>query len=331
MPDLEQPEWVGKQETEAEEIFKLFPACTWEVRGTKIAIPISSIEEGYSNDIARHKRLFRKGERIDHLGGFSRTWTIASEFYNGAEDPITQGKYPDDVDALTESFAIKETGILTLPTRGPVTAVAWQYTRLESTDARDMAAVRLTFVEDFPDDDAASGWQAPQASSIASKYAADTQTSLAGAGLDGDPLGEIAAFADDLATLASAPGDFVASVEGQVGQAVKSIARTEEAFTSAASGGVTELATLLTDPSASRAGVMMRRLADTFGSARTNHTSPNVVAKIYATTVSIFAVAMDLKQDVIILMKLNSAIPNLAAIPAGTPIRVYAPGSVRRY
>jgi hypothetical protein len=332
MPTLLKPDWLKKQETEIDGIFDQMGPLTWEVKGYKINVPVTAIQESYSNDLAKHKRLYRTGERVDPLGGFSRIWTVSSEWYNGATDKVTPGRYPDDLDILIASFKVRQWGTLTLPTAGPVRACAWTYERSEvPSDGRDYAATKCVWVEDIPDDETASQWQAPQASSVAKRYAEDTQTALADVALDGDPLGEIQAFCDDLSTLARAPSDFVSSVEGRANQTLKSIQRTEEAFTGAATSGLGELGTLLTHPSASRAGVMLRRLADTVGSARANHTSPSIITRRYPVTVSIFAVAAELKQDPVQLFAMNSRLGNLNAIPAQTPIKVFASGLERRY
>ena len=311
------------QTVAAGSIFAQYPAARWTVGSSSWTFPIVSVQEEYSNALARHKRLYRDKERLDDTGSMSRVFTFQSEFYNGAIDKKAPGRYPDDINSLLAMFKIHETGTLTVPTRGPIQARAWTYKRLEQSTDRDFAGLVMVFLEDAPDDEQASQWQAPTASSVASIYVNDYVTKLQKLGIDGDPLGDLLQFANDLEGLANAPSNFASAIEARGQAAVQAFTRAEQAFASGPLGDLSLGAALL-DPFASSAIRALRRAGDTLGSAVASHISPMVITKTFDVTASIYDVAIFVDQPAEDLIPLNQGLASLLAIPPQTPVRVYA-------
>ncbi len=308
---------------EEEEIFGKYAPASFEVEGiAKVPFGIKSIQRTFKGDIARHRRLYKNGARLDHLGSDAIVITTTSEFYNGASDHNAPSSYPDDLNALERLCERQETGWLNTPTHGPVRAKCEAYERVEAEAERDCATFVATWVVDSEDDESVAAFQAPAASSVASTYQIDWAADAAKSGVDTDPFGEIASFCDDLSQLARAPEAFIASFEARATQTVNAIARVERAYSQAAQEGVGEVVALFTNPGASRAVMKGRRLADTLA-ASANSTTPFTFRR-YPNIVSIFDVAADVQQDASRLIAINADLPDVLEIAPRTPVRVFA-------
>jgi hypothetical protein len=250
------------------------------------------------------------------------------EYYNGGVEGF---EYPEDINALVASAKIHEIGDLMVPTVGPVKARAWSYERIEQHSERDLGAITITFIEDVPDDEAASQWQAPQAASVAAQYAAEYNAGFEGLGLDGDPLGDIIDFCEDLQALVAAPGQIVDSIESRGSAVLQELDNLERSFTSAVETDPTNVAAALVDPFGFGPGRALRRLADTIASGISTQLSPQIITRKFPIALSIFDVALRVDQDAQKLIQLNQALPDLLAIRANTGVRVYADGSERSF
>lgn len=312
------------------EIYGQFPPGRWIVGDFSMTFPVTSVRVDRENAIAKHKRLYRDGQRLDDTGGLSLVITVTGEYHNGTSDPFTEAAYPDDADKFEKSADIHEMGELRLPNRAPMKARLEKFTRLDHFGERDCAAFQWQWIQDVPDDEVASQWQAPSASSVASRYAEEMIVEFDKLGIDGDPFGDLISFADQLTELASAPQSYVDAVEQRVDQVTKAVARVEEAYTSGAVEAVDEVTKLLTDPLASRAGRLLIRLGDTMASALSSQVGPSIITRVYEATVTIFDVAQKERQDVTKLIKINQGLPNLLAIAPKTPVRVFASTATAR-
>lgn len=305
-------------------IFEQYQPAEWKVRGFRIRFPVISIEEDGQNRIARHPRLYRNKERLDSTGGNSRVWVIISEFYNNSADSRAPGVYPDDLNTVIESFEVQDVGELTVPTIGPVRARFASYKRIEQNGERDFAALTMTFIEDAPDDESASRWQAPSASSVASSFAADAFGSLNDLGLDGDPFGDLSDFADQLQELANAPQEYAQALESKLVQAVSDLKRINDTLTGAVEAPI-EIVKMFTSGADTRPQRRLARLTNLIGGARASIQPARVTTKTFGAQTTIFDVARITRQSVTALLQLNSSLPNTLAIPAGTPVRCFGP------
>lgn len=305
-------------------IFEQYQPARWEVGSFSQAFPVIEIRERWVNVLAKHKRPYRRGARLDDLYEEARQWTILTDFYNGQKDTRVDGSYPDGANALLGSFAIHETGWLTLPTIGAVRARAESYDRVEASGRRDVAGATLVFVEDNEDDQQASQFIAPRADTVASTYVVQMVEEMERIGLDGDPLGEIQALCDDLKKLAASPGAFASSVENRIAQTVRSIAQVEEGFVRAGSEAQANMVSTFSDPASARSVILLRQLGETVASsAPVLSQRRRVVTRAWTTTMSIFAIAREVKQDPVELCALNADMPDLGAIPAKTRVRIF--------
>jgi prophage DNA circulation protein len=309
-------------------IFELYPDPRYQVDSYDITFSLISLQEEGGNRLARHPRLYRDKERLEDTGATSRIWTMTGEFYNGGE---SGGKYPDDVDKLLEAAGVHKTGTLTVPTVGPVKVRLATYKRLEQSTDRDLAMLTMVWVEDGVDDESATRWQAPQASAVAPGLVADAVNGFDGLGIDMDPFQEITDFCDSLSELAQSPFDYVDTWEARAAKVANAIDRVEASYTTTPLNRVlSDVSTLMTDPLASRPGMLLRKLSGIVSTAATTHRSPTIITRMFDKPLPIFSIAQLVKQDSTALIKLNPGLP-LLSIPAGTPVRMYADGTARSY
>lgn len=304
-------------------VFAQYAPASFEVDGSpKLAFGVKSVRKQYRADIAKHRRLYKDGARLDHMGSEANVFTLTSEFYNGAEDSAAPSTYPDDANALEKLCESKKTGWLNVPTHGPVRAKCESYDRAEEDVEVDCCVIVSTWVVDSEDDQTNGSFQAPAASSVASRYSIEWVEDGFEGGIDGDPFGEIQDFCDDLAELARAPENYIAAFEARATQTVNAIARVERAYSNAAEDATGEVVALLTQPDACRIVRKGRRLADTIASGA-NSTTP-FATKRYGGFMTIFDVATDVQQDAQRLIAINADLPDLMEIAPRTPVRILA-------
>lgn len=309
----------------ADEIFEQFGTPYWLAKGKgKVFLPVFTVRKSRRKNLAKHKRLFKDGERIDNMAAYSDVFTVTLAYYNGQEHPEAKGRYPDDIEAFEEAYEPNETGELFLPQYGPRQCQIESLERVEENSKRDYCAVSAVWVADHADDDQAARWAAPSASTVASKYAAEMVSSGTELGIDTDPIGEIQEFCGEIEGLASAPADYANAVDGKITQTLSAIARVEETFSNEASSARSEVYSIAADPGGTKLGRQCKRLADIVGAARNEAFAGGIITKIYPATTTIFAVAIDVKQPVEKLAPINSHIRNLLNIAPNVPVRVFA-------
>lgn len=309
-------------------VYRAFPTAKWEVGGRTYTFPVEQLTEGRSNRIAKHRRLYRNGARLDDTYANERTWQVSTSFFNdedqeGGIDGAAQ--YPDNVNALCDSFDAHETGTLTLPTRGPRRCRAESYQRVDASEPRDTASCSYTWVEDNEDDDAVAAYKSPSAKTLVQPVAVETEAACEAAGVTSADLESLADLAADLVALAEFPGDFVADIDAKGKALVGKAMAVEKAFSKAATEGTNEAATLLADPTASLAGRRLRELGDATARMLGDVAGAGlrVIGRTFPGPMSIFDVAVAVGQQVQQLITLNSNLPDLYEIPAGTVVRVF--------
>lgn len=307
-----------------------FPPAKWEVAGAApITFPVERIEEAHGMRLVAHERVYRPGARLDNMGARYTIWRLTVTFFNSPNhedgvDGLTQ--YPDVVNALCAACKIEETGTLTIPSVGKRRCQAATYNRVDEIGKVDACGVVFEFWEDNEDDAAAQATQSPSALSVVKGLANDSLAAAEEFGATSFDLGELVEFAAELEALAMAPGDFVTDLESQANAVANRAERVHDAFTNAANEAATELRTLLTDPTASRAGRTLQRLADTSRrilGQKSGHVG-RVISRRFEHDLSIFDIAVLVGQSATDLMAINIEIPDLLAIPARTPVKVFA-------
>lgn len=305
--------------------FGRFVVGSWEAKGkAKIAFPITRITQLYGNRLAKRRRPYKDGWKLDDTGSDGVTWELESIFHNGHDEPgLPLVLYPAHLDKICDSFVIHETGTLTTPTRGPRRARLETFRRVEDAGLRDAGTLTMTFLEDNEDGLSAASFSPPSAKAVARTLARDTTDALAGAGAWSDLVSSVNEAAAGLEALANAPGDFVDDLDAQANAMIDAVDRVEGAFTSAASEVAEEATKLLLDPENSRAGRLLRKLGDTAARTKAAVGAGRTRGKTYPRQVSIFDVARDVQQSVSALMAVNAGIPDLMRIPPRTPIQIF--------
>lgn len=308
-----------------------FPPARWAVPGMPVIVfPVESVEVEYEKRLVQHERAYREGARLDDTAGKAKSYTFSIAFFN-AEDheqglsPGPMSQYPDAADALERSFEAMEVGDLTVPTKGLVRARAWKFRRRDDISEIDSASVVCTFLVDNEDDAAAAAAQQPSAHTVV-KAQADAAVDFAEeVGATSFDLAQLAELAAQLEDLATAPGRFVADLEAKA-NAVQNLAlRVHNTFTGEAAAAKAELGTLLTDPASSRAGKALARVADTAARVlgdRHGHQG-RIIGRTFDQDLSIFDVALRVKQEAPDLMAINTQLADLLHITAGTPVRIF--------
>ena len=314
-------------------IFEGFVLCTWEVTGFSVPLPVSRIEEEGGNRLVERERPNRDGAKIDDTGSKAKRWVLTLDYLNGSSEPdFPEDAYPDLVNTLMQSCDVHECGDLTLPHIGKRRCRAHSYRRVEASDDRDYALVSVTFVEDNEDGTTASSFQSPSARSVCRTLTEQTTLDCDDAGVDtGESLGEaLNDLAAGIETVLNAPGDFVGQFETMGKQFDAAAGRIEDAGSNMvhtfSPPAPHENPAPLDDPGNSRALRGLRRLRDLGRRAADERLSalPRIIVRVDAVERSIFDIAAELSQDVTKLLTLNGSIENLLAIPARTPVRVFA-------
>lgn len=310
-------------------IFGQYPPASWDVPGApKIVFPVERIDEAYNNRLVPHRRVYRDGARIDDTGGDPTGWDLTIGFYNAADhEEGVDGLllYPDLLNSFCAACKIHETGTLTIPTVGPRRCRAESYRRSDTFSELDTASVVVRFLEDNEDDAAVAAFQAPSASSVASRYALEAIDASQLHGCTSEDLLSLTELAGELEELARAPVEMAAQMEGRAGNMAAAAARVQAAFAATGDRAHEDIETLLTDPTSSRAHRMLSRVRDTAHRAVADaykHVGLPV-SKTFDRNLSIFTIAASLGQDAEKLLPLNQHIPDLLNIKRGTPVRVF--------
>lgn len=307
-------------------VFPQYPVASWQAKGRRaIAFTVEQLQENGGNRLVPHERPRRNGAKHDDTGSMARSWQIATSFHTTVDEPGIDAAsyYPQALNDLIASFDVHEVGDLTLPTRGPVRCRAKDYSRTERSDERDCATVTFTFVEDNEDGVLTSSFVNPSARSTAVGSAEAAAFTLESLGLPSTDFGSsLATFASEVEALANAPAEFVADLQTKATQVQSATDRILSAFGS----GDGEAGAMLLDPTAALVHRQLAMLADTCGRVVGEKLSnlPRLRAVTFTTTVGIPQVAAKYRQDIGALLAANPKLGNPFAIPAGTPINVYA-------
>jgi len=315
---------------EEDSIFAKLPVASWTVGGTTYTFSVKRIEAAGGNRLVPHRRLYRDGARFDDTGGDATVhdWTIV--FWNGnTEEGVTMDGYPDEANKFQAGLNVHEVGDLVVPTIGKRRCRSGRWRRVEDrAEALDYCVFQVQWSEDNEDDAKQAEFTAPSASSVTAEQAEELSDTVDTSGPSlGDTLSDIRQAGDDIESLVSAPGEFASDASGAVESIANSIDQVNETTSNAAANYSEEIAKLFTDPASTRPALAMAKLEDTVRSTITNRLPPpftRIVQRKFLGPVSIFDVAAEVSQDALVLASINSGIPDLRSIPAGTPINIMA-------
>lgn len=308
--------------------FEDMPAASWRVgSGPTIFLPIEGdITEKGGNRIVQHKRSGRPGAKLDDTDSEPREWTFTACFNNtvveqGVDNAVPL--YPDVLKLMVASFAIHQTGDLTLPTVGQVRARAWNYTRIEAMDKRSEGALQLHFIEDNEESAATVAFQSPSVRGTVEALADQTSFSAGTvAALDVD-LQQAKPRSTDIASLLLAPGRALADLQTKVTSSRRSLQRSFDFQVEfARSVGASH-----DEPRGSEFWRNLIRLLDLQAKAADEKFSSQPRVKAFVVDVeltSLFEIAARLRQDASALLDLNSErVEDPFFLERGDVIRVF--------
>lgn len=307
-------------------LFEISPANSWEVKGfPAIAIPVESISEDGGNRLVPHERARRDGAKHDDTGSRAKRYTLKCCFHTNSEEPDVQTDilYPDILNALMRSADVHEVGTLTLSTKGARRCRFDSYSRTEDMGERDAANVTLVFVEDNEDSTTVANFTAPSARSIVVSIAVEATESLEALGCDGSDFGtSLNELAASIETLSNGPAEFIADIQAKAAQ----VRGAHERIMSAFGAGDSDQASILLDPVSALVHAKMALLLDVTSRAVGEKLSgqPRLKSVRYQYQVGLPQVAAEHAQDFALLLSANPTIGNPFAVPAGTPINVFA-------
>lgn len=311
-------------------LFENYPVASWQVGDSPvIRFPIDGeLAQDIGNRLVRQERAYRPGAKIDSTGPMPDEFNLVAIFNNSIREPgleqNTRPLYPFMLRELVASFAIQQTGTLTLPTIGSVRCRAEKCRRSEVVSERDQGKLALTFVRDNEEAIAQATFALPSARATVSKQAAQTVFSVQreGAVVDDDVF-RLREKATDIEALLLAPGRAIADLESQARTmrwTLQRMRRTQEQFADDIGGGTSE-------PRGSEFHRNLIRLEDTLARASDEKFASRPRIKTFVIDVphtSLYEIAARFKQDAGDLLELNGErVSDPFYLEQGDVIRVF--------
>lgn len=310
--------------------------CRWIVKGqSTVYIPVRNVVEGGGNRIGPHERPHRPGARLDGMGPRAKTWTLSAEIFDSDTHvaPLANKRiYPDLANDITDAFDREETGTLVTPTRGRRRCKAHEYQRTDGEDgARNIAVMRLVFMEDNEDDDAAAAFAALGAYATIQPVTFAAVAELEKNGATSPDVAGLSAAADQVANLLNTPEQYASQAQEIAETYMAQLDRVMDAFTTSRDAVTGELRALLTGSDGSRALALLTQARDQAASlvSELAGNGSDVVPLKFGAWVSLVEVAAQVGQGIEQLAQLNPEIDDPFYIKPGTPIRVRDEGLPR--
>jgi prophage DNA circulation protein len=270
--------------------------------------------------LAKRRRPYRPGAKLDNVGRLEREWDLDISFFNTVDEPnmgTDVQHWPDRANDLEAAAEADETGTLHLPWERNLRGQIETFERVYDTGKRDGEIFRFHFVEDT--EEQLLGDAVDQVS-----VKAQIQRKVEEAEFDAESLGDwdgsfedFQEFAADLEGALNAPGQALDDVKHKAGRVRRAAKSVKESITSRVDGD---------DPEHERVLRKMNAISDTAAGVeiQASANSPRTRTVSYATATDIYSIAADLGQDAGELISLNTSIEDLLAIPAGTAVVVFA-------
>lgn len=309
-------------------VFENYSVATWQVGSSPlIAFPIvGQLGEDFGNRIVRHPRPYRRGAKLDSTGAKEREFQVTALFNNTIRESglsSSRALYPFVLRDLVNSFALQETGTLTLPTVGAVRCRAESGKRIEDVAARHEATLQLVFVEDNEDALARASFAPPTVRASVTKQAEQTKFSGDRSGAHDADLPNLFQLSTEIESLLLAPGRSLADLQGKVRSnraAMQRILGAQEQLADDVDGETN-------DPRGSEFYRNLIRLLDNQARAADEKFASRPRVKSFVVDVdhtSVFEVAARFKQDAGELLDLNSErIADPFNLERGDVVRVF--------
>lgn len=310
--------------------------CRWIVKGqSTLYIPSRSVVHSGGNRVGEHERPHRPGARLDGMGPRADRWTIAAEVFDSDAHvaPLANKRiYPDLASDIIAAMKREETGTLVTPTEGRRRCKAHEWQRTDGhDDARNIAVLRLVFVEDNEDDDATAAHSSLGAYATIQPVTFAAVAELEKNGATNPDVAGLSAAADQVANLLSTPEQYASEAQGIAESYMAQLDRVMDAFTTGRDAVTGELRGLLTGSDGSHALALLTQARDSaaglLGELAGN--GSDVVPLRFGAWVTLVEVAGQVGQDVEALAQLNPDIVDPFYIKPGTPIRVRDEGLPR--
>lgn len=303
--------------------------CRWIVKGQPtVYIPVRNVVEGGGNRIGQHERPHRPGARLDGMGPRAKTWTLTAEVFDSDTHiaPLANKRiYPDLANDITDAFDREETGTLVTPTRGRRRCKAHEYQRTDGEEGtRNIAVLRLVFIEDNEDDDAAAAHASLGAYATIQPVTFAAVEELEKSGATSPDVAGLSAAADQVANLLNTPEQYASQAQEIAETYIAQVNRVLTAFTTARDTVTGEMRALLTGSEGSRALALLTLARDSAAGLLSElaGNGSDVVPLRFKSWVSLIEVAGKVGQDVELLAQLNPQIDDPFFIEPGTPIKV---------
>ena len=299
-------------------LLKLGPA-SWVQGGRTYKFVAHFVGEHGANRNPKRVRPFRQGWKLDTTGSdgdeFTIDITVNPDVAEGDITPV----WPDDLQALTDSFKTGETGTLNLPWKRGIRCKPDVWDRVEAGgENRGGGTLRAKFSEDNEDSLDRQAVQLVSVKATIERRVEAAQFDAESEGMDLFAIEDITELAADVVGLLNAPGDVAAALlhaGNRLRLACKTVA---EAFTSGVGGR-----DQMSGPEGARARLKLLELAElgarAVGEARLRETRTVTYPRVR----DIHSIATELGQNARELITINEQIEDFAYIPAGTPVRVY--------
>lgn len=309
----------------SDEWTKLGPA-SYQIEGEiELKFAVIDLGESGGNRLPKRERVFRNGRKLDFTGTRGDDFAVTAIFNNNVIEPDL-GDYPqmwpDRLDRLVKAFKTGKTGTLHLPWRRNIRCKPDNWARKAiASDDRDGETLSVTFLEDNEDtvDEASTASVSVQASVLRKAEEAVFDLESAG-GWDGS-FEDFTQLAADLEGVLNAPGEFLSDVVHKA----RRVRRAAESIIQSLSSRTPGRDHML-GPEGAKAERKLVEIIDLAGLAEGEASShlPTIVTRTFPTDRDIYSIATELGQSARDLIAINGEIEDLAYIPAGTPVHVFA-------
>lgn len=308
----------------AADIFELFgPARLTPAGGDMMNLLATMASQVYERRIIVRKRPYVDGAPLDDTGADPKQYEVSILFANGHDrQDIPQPTYPDYHAKFLDAVEVEGTATLYMPGRGEKRVRIKRVVTQQTSVMRNAEVVTMSCLEDKEDERAsASSFTQPSAKSAGPVIARKLRIEAEGLGMGGDLLNSIDQLVASLEAAANSPFDSAAEIQARADRLTDACKRVEKIGTTARQRFDALAFSPLASPGAVAMVKLLKQLQDTaavqrsalFGTATTK-------PRRFDRTVSIFEVATLLGQSPDELLRLNSKLPSLFAIPPGTEI-----------
>lgn len=309
--------------------FENFIRATWQVDGSDVEIPlaVTRIEKSIENTLVKQRRPYRRGAKIDKLGGDVVVYTVTLGFWNECTEPGIPEGYFRYASVLEESAKVQATGNLWLGRDGQVRACLKSIHAVETAEERDMVAMTATWWEDTEDEAVTAALVKPSASATLPTVIGDLVGEAIDAGIWSEELSKLQET--DLGRILDDAASLLAGGLAAAGAVLALLDAIEEGFSQEYDSTALPAASLALDPDAALFVMFARRGRDLLGGAAASVRVRGPTTRIvrFDRVVSIFDVAAAHGQAVEDVVNLNTGHLNPAhffAIPKGTGVIIEA-------